>query len=167
LTDEEGLMARILLVDDDRYVLNAFRIMLQSEGFEVTTARSGDDAKALLKIGEFDAMVSDIHMTPVDGMELLKLTHELKPNLPVILLTGYASPGSAMEALKYGVFDYLIKPVSLGVLAGTVRRAVAQSNAKSHGGTAPDAEAAKNASLKEFLRSSESEYEDDVPKVIP
>jgi DNA-binding NtrC family response regulator len=120
-------MDRVLVVDDERHVLNSIRLVLQIDGFEVVTASSGEDAVKRLKEGEFGVMVSDLCMSPMDGMELLRYVREWKPSMPVIMLTGYSSPGTRAEAEGLGVFDYLVKPATAAAILRSVRNAIGRS----------------------------------------
>jgi two-component system, NtrC family, response regulator PilR len=117
-------MARILLVDDEASILTVLCTLLKGEGYEVVPVQGGDKARSVLTSGEFDLLISDIRMTPVDGMQLLRLAHEECPRLPVVMLTAYGSVETAIEALKLGAFDYVTKPFRVDELLITVKRAL-------------------------------------------
>ncbi len=117
-------MASILLVDDEQSILNVLSTLLRAEGYQVTAALGGEKAKEILAQQEFDLMLSDIRMSPVNGMELLRLTHQEYPGLSVIMLTAYGSIETAVEALKLGAFDYITKPFKVDELMITVERAL-------------------------------------------
>jgi len=117
-------MARLLLVDDEPSILSVLSTLLKAEGYEVVSTLEGEKAKDLLTSEEFDLMISDIRMSPVNGVELLKLAHRERPNMSVIMLTAYGSVETAIEALKFGAFDYITKPFKVDELLITVQRAV-------------------------------------------
>ncbi len=113
----------ILLVDDDAAVLAVTQRILQKTGAVVVTASNGDEALALLATQTFDAMVSDIQMPGISGLKLLRSVRERDLDLPVVLVTGNPGVQSAAEAVEYGAFRYLIKPVASAELIGVVERA--------------------------------------------
>jgi len=122
-------MARILLVDDEPSILSVLSALLKAEEYEVTPALGGDKAKAILAAEEFDLMISDIRMSPINGMELLKIAHDERPSMSVIMLTAYGSVETAIEALKLGAFDYVTKPFKVDELLITVQRALEYNKA--------------------------------------
>jgi len=115
-------MPRILVVDDEPSVLNVLSSMLRKEDFEVVPCGNGEEALEELRKQEFDLILTDIHMAPVDGIELLHRARELCPTTPVVLLTGYGSVKTAVEAMKGGAFDYCTKPFKIDELLATLRR---------------------------------------------
>lgn len=118
-------MTKILIVDDEARILLLLQSLLKANGFDAATARDGNQALELLKKNTFDLVISDLRMSPMDGMTLF---HEIKtifPAMPVILLTAYASVETAIEAMKSGAFDYLTKPFKVDEMLETVRRAEA------------------------------------------
>ena len=115
---------KILLVDDEPRILTLLHSVLRSEGLEAVSAKDGPTAIGLLKAQKFDLMISDIRMSPMDGMELFRAARAECPDLPVILLTAYGSIETAIEAMKNGAFDYLTKPFKVDELILTVKRAI-------------------------------------------
>lgn len=122
-------MARVLLVDDEPSILSVLCTLLKAEGYEVVSALGGEKAKGILLSEEFDLLVSDIRMTPVNGMDLLNIAHSQKPQMAVIMLTAYGSVETAIEALKLGAFDYVTKPFKVDELLITVQRALEYNKA--------------------------------------
>jgi EAL domain-containing protein (putative c-di-GMP-specific phosphodiesterase class I) len=114
---------KVLLVDDDDAVRNAFRRVLESRGFQVFACQSGSEALERLASGGYDAMVSDVRMPGMSGLKLLRAVREHDLDLPVILVTGNPDLGSATEAVEYGAFQYLIKPVENERLGQAIERA--------------------------------------------
>ncbi len=100
----------ILLVDDDPFILEGIGADLESQGFELTEAASGDRALELLAEQKFDLVITDLVMENVDGIQVLKEAKALHPDTMVIILTGYGNMASAIEALRHEADDYLLKP---------------------------------------------------------
>ena len=119
---------RLLLVDDDPAILKCFTRVLTLAGFQVTTATTGVQALERMGKGTFDVVVTDISMPEMTGTEFLRKVRSLDLDVPVILVTGAPALETAMEAVEYGAFRYLAKPVEIEVLRDTARRA-----AKLHG----------------------------------
>ncbi len=117
-------MSRILLVDDEPSILSVLSTLMRSQGFEVEPVLGGDKAKDILASDNFDLMISDIRMSPVDGIELLKYAKSVKPGMSAIMITAYASVETAVEAMKLGAFDYVTKPFKVDELLITVQRAL-------------------------------------------
>ena len=113
----------VLLVDDEPVILAAFSRILRSAGFEVAIARDGEEALARLNERSFEVVLSDISMPGMSGLEFLKAVRRLDLDVPVILVTGGASLSSAMEAIEFGAFRYLLKPVEPAVLIDLTREA--------------------------------------------
>ena len=118
------MTASILVVDDEPVVQNAVRWLLRSHGYEVDIAKSGEEALSRIAQQEFDVVVSDIRMPGLNGLDVLERSRALRPNLSVILMTGYASLETAIEALRRGASDYLRKPFDLDDLTLSVERAL-------------------------------------------
>ncbi|MEK6606780.1 MAG: EAL domain-containing response regulator, partial [Myxococcota bacterium] len=115
---------RILVVDDDPALLRAYERTLTTAGYAVTTAGNGHDAKALLGGTDFDAIVSDISMPGMDGLQLLRAVRERDLDVPVLLVTGDPQLGTAMRAVDEGALRYLVKPVDAKVLEQALEYAV-------------------------------------------
>lgn len=115
--------ARVLLVDDDHAVRNALRRVLEHRGYSVVSCSSGREALQRLASGGFDAMVSDVLMPGMGGLALLRAVREQDLDLPVILVTGNPDVSTATQAVEYGAFQYLIKPVTSERLDQVVARA--------------------------------------------
>jgi DNA-binding NtrC family response regulator len=117
-------MAKILIADDDPTILSLLNKILLSKGYDVQLAENGSVAEKALKSDKFDLLISDIKMEPVDGMQLLKRTRQMRPHIGVIMLTAYATVATAVEAMKEGAFDYIPKPFKIDELLETVKRAL-------------------------------------------
>jgi DNA-binding NtrC family response regulator len=106
----------ILLVDDEPIILKSISKELTAEGYEVTTSNSGEEAVVLIGNNNFCLVISDMMMEGLDGMAVLKHAKDMNPDLPVIILTGFADLRSAITALRLGADDYLLKPCGIDEL---------------------------------------------------
>ena len=100
----------ILLVDDDPIIIKGTGSDLEEKGYEVTTANSGEKAIELLENTTFDLVITDLIMGSIDGIGVLKRAKEISPETMVIILTGFGNMTSAIEALRSGADDYILKP---------------------------------------------------------
>jgi len=113
-----------LVIDDDTTTLELLTFQLQSEGFEVTTAESGQSGLELIKQKDFDIILTDLHLPDVSGIGLVQKSKELAPQTEIIMITGDGSNDKAIEATKAGAFWYLEKPVEFEELFGLIGKAV-------------------------------------------
>jgi putative two-component system response regulator len=116
--------SHILVVDDDTLTLDATAQLLEREGYQVSAVDNADKALAFVRDNPVDAVLTDINMPGVSGIELLELLHGRQPDIPVILMTAYAELEMAVEAIKKGAFDFLIKPYKPLQLFHSVKKAV-------------------------------------------
>jgi DNA-binding response OmpR family regulator len=116
--------AHVLVVDDEGAIRYSVSKTLQRVGYNVTEAASGEEALDQMKKHHYDVVLTDIRMPGLTGVELLKRIKEQAPDAIVILMTGYASLGTAVEALRLGAHDYLIKPSSSQDIRQSVARGV-------------------------------------------
>ncbi len=122
-------MTRILIVDDDMFFRKVITGLLTGHGYDITAAEGGEEALEILKTKRFDLMISDVNMTPMDGMELLEKSHEAYTDMGVIMLTGHDEVEVAVDAMKKGAFDFLVKPFHVDELFATVQRSLLYYNA--------------------------------------
>ncbi len=115
--------ARILVVDDEMIVRKSLGGWLREEGFEVDVAGSGKEALEALSRDEWDIFLIDIKMPGIDGLELQRRIHEIHPDATVIIMTAYASVDTAVEAMKQGAYDYVVKPFEPEALDNLIRKA--------------------------------------------
>ncbi len=113
----------LLIVDDELHVRESLSHWFIEDGYEVSTASSGKEALALLGRQHFDVVITDIRMPGMDGLELQKRIHEVDPEVAIILVTAYASVSTAVQALKEGAYDYLVKPFDPEELSRVVEKA--------------------------------------------
>ncbi len=129
-------MPQILIVDDEQSVRDFLSILFQREGYQVTIAPDAEAALAAVAGKEdFDAVITDVRMPGMSGLELLAELKHRHPDLPVIMVTAFASPDDAVQAMRNGAFDYITKPFNVDEL----RKAVKTAAAKRKKGTAPKA----------------------------
>jgi DNA-binding NtrC family response regulator len=114
----------VLIVDDEESIREILSDYLNTFGFEVTGAENGKHALTLYGQGHFDIVISDLMMQPMDGMTLLAEIMKIDPDAIFIMMTGYPSIQSAMEAIKNGAKDYLSKPFNLDEIKLKVERAL-------------------------------------------
>ena len=120
----------ILIVDDELIVRDSLGKWFREEGYEVGAAESAKEALTLLAQQHWDVALVDIKMPGTDGIELQSRFHEIKPDLMVIIMTGYASVETAVTALKNGAYDYVVKPFDPDEIAHTVHNALAHKRAE-------------------------------------
>jgi two-component system NtrC family sensor kinase len=116
--------AEVLIIDDEQELLDLVAGELDSSTYTVRTTRSGDAALALVRESEFEAVVLDIKLPDLDGLQVLRAIRDRAPETQVIILTGYASLETAIECLRAGAFDFIEKPFQMGDLSSTLARAV-------------------------------------------
>ena len=116
-------MLRILIVDDEPRILLLMKGLLKANGYEVETAKDGAAALDAVKAGGIDIVITDLRMQPMDGMALFREVRATSPDIPVILLTAYASVETAIDAMKCGIFDYLTKPFKVEDMLACLKRA--------------------------------------------
>lgn len=117
----------ILVVDDDDAHRGMLKTMLGSWGYTVDEATDGDEAVDRVREKAFDAVLTDVRMARMDGIHALKGILEYNPALPVVLMTAYSSVETAVEALRLGAYDYLVKPLDFEALKHTLEKAIEHS----------------------------------------
>lgn len=133
---------KILVVDDDPGHLVSVRTIIRSWGYGVETADDGSVAVDMVKSTPMDLILMDVRMTQMGGIEALRQIKVYNPTIPVIIMTAYSSVDSAVEAIKSGAYEYLIKPLDFEVLKLTIERASEHAGLKE-----------ENRALKEHLQS--------------
>ncbi|EFK11281.1 response regulator receiver domain protein [delta proteobacterium NaphS2] len=114
---------KIMLVDDEERFLSTTKKLLLKKGLEVLTAASGPEALELLRTHNIHVVILDVKMPGMDGMETLKAIKHTYPLVEVIMLTGHATVESAIDGLKSGAMDYLMKPADMEDLIGKAEEA--------------------------------------------
>ena len=119
----EKLDASVLLVDDEEQFLQVLSERLTNRGLHVSSVTSGEEAVDQVENETFDAVVVDLAMPGINGIETMKKIKEKRPNLEIIILTGHATVKAGIEAMKLGAEDFLEKPVDLNVLLERISEA--------------------------------------------
>lgn len=117
-------MGKILIIDDKKGMRRTLEILLKREGYQVATAESGDVAGHMLRHGAYDVVVTDLKMTPLSGLDVLRIVKTLSPQTEVIFMTAYGTIDSAVSAMKLGAYDYITKPFKTSEILLKVRRAL-------------------------------------------
>ncbi len=120
----EDIKIKIILVDDEELILGLFRSVLQTQGYEVDIAVDGQQALQLCAENDYHIMITDLNMPNMDGMALLKRVKDRWPMMEVIVVTGYGTMQTAIEAMKVGASDFIIKPVNFEQVQFTIQRCV-------------------------------------------
>lgn len=116
----------ILVVDDEANLRRSLALILQKAGYSVTCAGNGQEAIQYLQAGAYDLAFLDLKMPDIHGLELLPKLREMYPDMPVLILTAHATLDSAIEAVRKGARDYLIKPVDPGALLARLSEVLAE-----------------------------------------
>ncbi len=119
-------MAKILIVDDEDIARLTLAEILRLEGYEIESVSNGEAAVEALRCEPFDVMVLDLKMTGMSGMDVLKAIVDSLPDLSVIVLTAYGTIDTAIQAIRYRVYDYLLKPVSPEQVLESIQKALAK-----------------------------------------
>ncbi len=123
-------LARILAVDDEPIVLDSFRKILVLAGFSVDTVESGPEALGLVQRRDYDFVFTDLKMPGMDGVEVVKAVHHLRPDVDIAVITGYGTIESAVETMQHGAVDYVQKPFTEEELVAFARRLLLRRQAR-------------------------------------
>ena len=115
---------KIVIIDDEQRMCDSLSALLTNDGYEVVTFQNSIEAIESLSNGRVDLVISDIKMPQMGGIEILRKVKSIDEGIPVMLMTGYASLDTAMEAVTEGAYDYLLKPVEFNYLSLAVKRAM-------------------------------------------
>lgn len=117
-------MSTILIIDDEKAIRKTLSEILSYEGYKIDDAENGEEGLKKLKEKNYDAVLCDIKMPKVDGIEFLEKSKEINPDVPIIMISGHGTIETAVEAVKKGAFDYVAKPPDLNRLLITIRNAL-------------------------------------------
>ena len=123
-------IGRVMVVDDEENIRDVLSSYLTSLGYAVETANDGEDALSKFRRGGFDLIISDLLMPTVDGLELLKKIREQDKDVIFLMITGYPSIETAVEAIKKGAYDYITKPFHMEDVKIRIERAFEKKNLK-------------------------------------
>jgi len=116
--------ARILCVDDEGVILDSFRKILVLDGYCIDTVENGKEALGLIQSHHYDFVFTDLKMPEMDGLEVTKSVKHLRPDIDVVIITGYATVETAVDCMKYGAMDYVQKPFTEDELLEFVKKLV-------------------------------------------
>src|SRR5512140_1287857 len=122
--------ARILAVDDEPVILDSFRKILVLAGFSVDTVENGPEALTLLRARDYDFLFTDLKMPVMDGVEVVKAAKHLRPDLDVVVITGYGTIETAVETMQFGAVDYAQKPFTEEELVALAERLLIKREAR-------------------------------------
>ena len=120
----ENPVARIICVDDEPVILDSFRKILVLDGYSVDTVETGKEALGLIQNRSYDFLFTDLKMPEMDGVEVTKSVKHLRPDIDVVIITGYATVETAVECMKFGAMDYVQKPFTEEELLAFTKNAV-------------------------------------------
>lgn len=150
--------AKILAVDDEEIVLASFRKILVLAGYSIDTVEKGPEALALVRQHNYDFVFTDLKMPDMNGIEVTKAVKHLRPDIDVIVITGYATIESAVETMKYGAMDYVQKPFTSDELVNFVDNALIRRQNRIERTTKPQVHL-----ITPSIGESKSKHEFNVP----
>ncbi len=115
---------RILIADDEASLRLVLQTAMNKVGYEVDTAKNGKEALHMAQENYYEVVILDIRMPEMDGLQAFYEIHKIKPNLPIILMTAFGSSETAVDAMKHGAYDYILKPFNLEEIKIIVNRAI-------------------------------------------
>jgi CheY-like chemotaxis protein/glycine cleavage system H lipoate-binding protein len=150
--------ARILAVDDEKIVLDSLRKMLALAGYSIDTVEDGREALGLVSKRDYDFVFTDLKMPGMDGVEVTQAVRHLRPDIDVVVITGYATIETAVETVRYGAMDYIEKPFTEDELLAFVKKALIKREARLERQVRH-----KIRLVKPGMRESKSRFELNVP----
>jgi DNA-binding NtrC family response regulator len=147
------MKTRVLLVDDEEEFVQALSERLALRDYDITTSLSGDDALEKIKQYNYDVVILDVAMPGIDGLEALREIKKIKPLTEVIMLTGQGTVEAAIEGMKLGAFDFLMKPCNTEDLDTKIKKAQARK--------AEHEERIRAAKVSDIISSPRSVLKDD------
>lgn len=162
--NEKTTKHKILLVDDEEEFLFSSSQALSRRGFDVDVAPNGVSALEKVEEHAYEAVILDVKMPDIDGIEVFRQIHENHPELPVILLTGHSSIGDAFRTSKEGIAGYLAKPIDMDELAKRIHHAIAAGKARADKETIPVVDAGEP--IRIMIVDDEEELLDSLKRVF-
>lgn len=147
------MKTRVLIVDDEEQFVDALSERLAIRDYDITTSLNGEDALEKIKQYNYDVVILDVAMPGTDGIEVLRKIKKLKPLTEVIMLTGHGTVETAIEGMKLGAFDFLIKPCKTEDLDTKIKKAFARKDEHE--------ERIRAAKVSDIISSPRSVLEDD------
>ncbi|MGO9612240.1 MAG: sigma-54-dependent transcriptional regulator [Dissulfurispiraceae bacterium] len=160
---------KILIVDDEPDICKALEFLLKRQDYDVSSVNSGEDAIERLKKESFDVVLTDLKMGKVDGITVLDRARELCPETPVIMMTAFASLESAIEAIRRGAVDYIVKPFLNEEITLTIKKILEQKRLLTENIALKQQVSQQREACKEFVANSASMMKiiETLEKVIP
>jgi len=135
-----GEQRSILIVDDEPKICHFLEVLAERDGYRATTARSGSEALGLVQGTRFDLILTDLKMPGMNGLEFIRRVKEVSPDVPIVVITGFATLETAVEALRTGADDYIAKPFNIEELRRVMKRLLERGPARSVGAKATTGE---------------------------
>ena len=129
-TDKQSKQVELLVVDDELLIRDLLFDFFTSQGYKTHLAENGKRALEMIDLISFQAALVDLRMPEIVGIELTAFMAKKMPHVPVIVMTAFPSMDSAIEAIRYGVYDYIVKPFNIADLHETVKKAVEEYKAR-------------------------------------
>ena len=120
------MKVNILVVEDEQAIRDALKMVLEEEGYQTQTAANGKEAMDLINKNDFDIVITDLKMPEMDGMSLTRQIQQICPQTSVIIITAHGSLESAIEALRIGAYDYILKPFDFDDVLYKIKRLIKQ-----------------------------------------
>jgi len=160
IRSETTYRPHVLLVEDELNVAKGLEMVMREEGYEVDLAETGHDALDKFKVSEFDLLVADLRLPDMDGMEVIQKVRERRPRTNVVIITGYPSVSSAVQAVKMGVSDYLRKPFTEDEFKTAVKGALEKKEKESMEKLITETHQERLIQKEEVIRVLERAYHD-------
>jgi len=157
---------KILVVDDEKVIIRSVEMVLKSEGYEIESASSGKEAILKMEQNSYNLVLTDLNMPEMDGITLIRWLRQKRPDIGIVILTGYPSQETIKEALELGIIDYVPKPFTPAVLTDVTLRAVEWLNKQSSVVTKPKEDEFPPSMIEEMDRVI-NKYKDKPGSSIP
>lgn len=166
---QESMRPKILIVDDEQDICRALTFLLKREDYDVAAVNSGEEALEKIAKENYDVVITDLKMGKVDGMTVLEKTKEMSPDTAVLMITAFASIESAVEAMKKGAVDYIVKPFHNEEIRLTVKRILEQKKLITENIALKQQISQRLNACRDFVANSESMIKivETLEKVIP
>ena len=143
----------ILVVDDEQIVLDSIKKLLRKDNYEVIGVLNAREGLDKVEGGDVDIVLTDLMMPGIDGLEFMKLAKEKRPHLPIIMITGYATINTALQATQLGAFDYVAKPFSKAEFRSVIKRAADLVISEKTGAATDDVKVEKDVATERTFKN--------------